>query len=177
VTDVFTGTPHTASSTATTDSGGALVDNRKYLVAAGLNMFRDHPVQGVGFGGYQHALLTTYRGYLPDGYTDSVSHTSFVTVIAEQGVIGTVLFLAFLIQLGRESLQSMRRRDKWATWITLPAVLILPIFLFSQFEGRFLQEPYLWMVLGMLYSAQLSGRRVRAGLTLEHPRAQEIAAA
>ena len=143
------------------DPGGiALSDNRVYLVSAGLKMFSDHPLLGVGFGGYQNAMLTTYRYFLPQGYTDSVSHTSVITVLAEQGLIGLALLLLFLVQLAREAYAS-RRRDQgdWLFWTTVPAALILPIFLFSQFEARFLQEPYFWVALGMYYSARMLAQR------------------
>jgi O-antigen ligase len=143
----------TANGTAVSGAS-ALDDNRRYLIAAGLTMFKDHPLLGVGFGGYQRELLTTYRRFLPSGYTDSVSHTSFVTVMAEQGLIGTLLFAAFLLQLARESLGARRRHDPLAVWTTLPAMLVIPIFLYSQFEARFLQEPYLWLALGLFYSAR-----------------------
>jgi hypothetical protein len=38
--------------------------------------------------------------------------------------------------------------------VTLPAILIIPILMYSQFEGRFFPEPYLWLMLGLLYSAR-----------------------
>jgi O-antigen ligase len=137
----------------------SLADNRVYLVRAGWSMFLDHPLAGVGFGGFQHAMLTTYKSFLPKGYTDSVSHTSLVTVLAEQGVIGLLLLAAFLIALAWEALVARRRGDRWAFWSTLPATLVLPIFLYSQFEARFLQEPYMWVALGLYYSARMLARR------------------
>jgi putative inorganic carbon (HCO3(-)) transporter len=149
-------------------------DNRKYLVAAGFTMGVDHPIFGVGFGGYQNALLTTYHRFLPAVYTDSVSHTSMVTVFAEQGIAGALLMLALLIQLAREALAARRRRDGWSVWATVPATLFVPIFLYSQFEGRFFQEPYLWLALGMLYSAMVAQRGARA---LAEPRGSDAAAA
>jgi len=150
---------HTSAGAGQHQVAAASDDNRKYLIAAGLKMTIDHPVVGVGFGGYQHALLTTYNRFLPAAYTDSVSHTSMVTVVAEQGILGALLMLAFLIQLAREALIARRRRDGWSLWATIPATLIIPIFLYSQFEGRFFQEPYLWVALGMLYSAQMLAQR------------------
>ena len=147
---------HTSSPAGPAVQGAsALDDNRRYLIAAGLTMFKDHPLFGVGFGGYQHEILTTYHRFLPSGYTDSVSHTSLVTVLAEQGLIGALLLIAFLVQLARESLEARRRRDAWAPWSSLAAMMVIPIFLYSLFEARFLQEPYLWLSLGLLYSAQL----------------------
>jgi putative inorganic carbon (hco3(-)) transporter len=147
-----TGSHHSTSPSI--EGGVALEDNRVFLVAAGLKMFTDHPVTGVGFGGYQHALLTTYRQFLPQGYTDSVSHTSVVTVLAEQGVIGALLLMLFFLQLAREAWSARSRRDEWSTWTTVAAAMVVPIFLYSQFEGRLLQEPYLWLVLGLFYGAQ-----------------------
>jgi O-antigen ligase len=154
VVTAVTGQPVDPASAIPGDQGVSLADNRVYLVAAGWKMFVDHPVVGVGFGGYQHAMLTAYRSFLPQGYTDSVSHTSLVTVLAEQGVLGVVLLVLFLVVLAREALVARSRRDGWSFWSTLPATLIIPIFLYSQFEARFLQEPYLWLALGMYYSAR-----------------------
>lgn len=158
VVGLVTGSHH-ATSPPAIESGVSLDDNRVFLVAAGLKMFTDHPVTGVGFGGYQHALLTTYRRFLPQGYTDSVSHTSVVTVLAEQGVIGALLLMLFFLQLAREAWSARRRKDDWSTWTTVAAAMVVPIFLYSQFEGRLLQEPYLWLVLGLFYGAQQAALR------------------
>ena len=156
----------------------SLADNRVYLVRAGWSMFVDHPVSGVGLGGFQHAMLTAYKSFLPPGYTDSVSHTSLVTLLAEQGLIGVLLFTAFLLALAWEALGARRRPDRWAFWSTLPATLVIPIFLYSQFEGRFLQEPYLWLALGLYYSARMLARRDAAlEQAAQGPRATAAAAA
>ena len=157
---LVTGSEPNASTAAPSprNSGGiALDDNRKYLVAAGANMFVDHPIVGVGFGGYQHQLLTNYRHYLPNfPNPDTVSHTAFVTMAAEEGVIGLALLLAFLVWLGVEAFRARR-----SLWVQVPMVLIVPIVLYSQFEGRFLEEPYLWLCLGLLYSAFQLPRALR----------------
>jgi O-antigen ligase len=156
----------------------SLADNRVYLVRAGWTMFVEHPITGVGLGGFQHAMLTAYRGFLPAGYTDSVSHTSFVTILAEQGLIGVLPFTLFLVALAWEALAARRRGDPHLFWSTLPAFLVVPIFMYSQFEARFLQEPYLWLALGMHYSARALARR-EAGLegTTEAKQAATAAAA
>ncbi len=135
-------------------------DNRRYLVGAGLKMFTDHTAIGVGYGGYQHALLTTYRYFLPGNRTgpnlDSLSHTTFVTVLAEQGVAGALLFTVFFVLLGVEAWRARQRRGDFAVWSIIPATLIIPIFAYSQIEGRLFSEPYFWMSLGLMYSANRS---------------------
>ena len=149
---MVTGTAHNISTPGAGPGGKdafALEDNRKYLIAAGVNMFADHPIAGVGFGGYQHQLLTAYRSYLPNAPNpDTVSHTAFVTVAAEEGVIGLAVLVAFLIWLGAEGWRQRR-----SVWVQVPMVLIVPIVLYSQFEGRFLEEPYLWLCLALIYAA------------------------
>ncbi len=127
---------------------------RTYLIYAGLNMFRDHPVTGVGFGGYQHAIKTTYSSYLPPDVVATLSHTSVITILAEQGLIGGMLFAAFLVLLARDLWSSFRRPTDWRVWIVTPALLLIPILGYSQLEGRLLEEPYLWVALGLLFSAR-----------------------
>ncbi len=173
----ITGGPVDPASAIPGSTDVSLADNRVYLVKAGLQMFANHPLTGVGLGGFQHAMLTTYRSFLPAGYTDSVSHTSLVTVLAEQGIIGFGLIVLFLVVLAWEALAARRRDDPWSFWSILPATLIIPIFLYSQFEARFIQEPYLWVALGMFYSARMLARRAQSVERAADQRPTEAAAA
>jgi len=147
-----TGTAANLSAPAPAAGGDtfALEDNRRYLIKAGINMFIDHPLTGVGYGGFQHAMGTTYRSLIPSGIPnpDLASHTAFVTIAAELGMIGIALMLIFLTQLGREAFAWRLR-----TWSLLPAIVIVPIILYSQFEGRLVEEPYLWLCLGLFYAS------------------------
>lgn len=54
---------------------------------AGLEMFRDHPVRGVGAGGFSESI----RPYLGAGKT---AHNAFLNVAAQMGAVGLALFLA-----------------------------------------------------------------------------------
>ena len=49
----------------------------------------------------------------------------------------------------------MRTHTPVERWTVVPAAMILPIFIYSQFEGRWFQEPYLWLMFGLLYSSFL----------------------
>jgi O-antigen ligase len=79
---------------------------------------------------------------------DVASHTGFVTIASETGIVGLLLFLVFLFQLGREAW-----RDRRDVWVLVPAMLIVPLLMFAQFEGRLIEEPYLWLCLALLYAA------------------------
>ena len=144
--------PPSTSNQQITNSDLDLV--RVYLINAGWQMFRDHPLTGVGFGGYQHALTTTYKRFLPAQPPATLSHTALITMLAEVGLAGALPFLAFLILLAWEVVASIRRATPWRDWIVVPAILVIPILAYSQVEGRMLEEPYLWLALGLLYSAR-----------------------
>lgn len=142
--------------------GGVQLDSvRTYLITAGWQMFKDHPLLGIGYGGFQHALLTGYKRFLPANPAITLSHTSAITILAEQGLVGAGLWLAFLLLLAWEVIRSMRRRTEWRDLVVAPALLIVPILLFSQFEGRLIEEPYLWLFVALLYSARTAEKSMR----------------
>jgi O-antigen ligase len=156
--------PSAQSSTGSTPSlaGGTIDPVRSYLISAGWQMFRDHPLTGVGFGGFQHALVTTYERYVPANPPATLSHTSAITMLSEQGLIGAGIFSAFLVLLFWEMLGSIRRRAPERLWVVMPAVLIVPIVAYSQFEGRFIEEPYLWLAIGLFFAARALESPTRA---------------
>jgi O-antigen ligase len=131
-------------------SDTVLADNRRYLVEAGVRMFRDHPIFGVGYGAFQHELDTTYSYFIPHNLSvrDIASHTALITIASEMGLVGLLIFLIFLLQLGRESFAARAK-----VWVLLPAMLIVPLMLFAEFEGRLIEEPYFWLFLALVYAA------------------------
>ena len=140
-----------------------LDDQRRYLIVGGLDMFRDHPLTGVGFGGFQHNLLTRYAYDILPGYHDTLSHNALVTILAELGLVGLALLLIVALAVLRE----VRRRTTWPprlrTYAVVPGVLLGLIVADSLFEGRLFTEPYLWVMLGLLYSATLMAADERRG--------------
>ncbi len=132
----------------------ALDDIRRYLDRAGVAMFLDHPLVGVGKGGFQPELLGPYYGYIPErrqANPVSLPHTELVRIAAETGILGlaafSALLVAVLIALGR----AVRRTAAWARTAAVALGLgLLAILISSQFEGRLYDEPYLWLLLGLL---------------------------
>lgn len=73
----------------------ATVQQRLHTVEAGIAMFADHPILGVGLGG----TVIGWPLYRPAGAEVEGwlhSHNTFVQVLAETGIVGTSLFLALL---------------------------------------------------------------------------------
>jgi O-antigen ligase len=70
----------------------ASADHRVDLVKAGLEMFWKHPFTGVGPGNFKEVLART--GRLRDVH---VAHNSYVSVMAEMGLPGIVLFIGVIV--------------------------------------------------------------------------------
>jgi O-antigen ligase len=138
---------------------------RPYLVEAGLNMFRDHPLAGVGAGGYQASFEQDYYSYKDPKIKANVtmSHTSLVTILAELGAIGIVAVAfvaarwAMFVRLAAQSTDGELRAV-----IAGVAVISVIIFLGSQTEGRFLEDPFLWLAAGLAVAVDTISRSERS---------------
>lgn len=118
-------------------------------------MFYDHPAFGMGYGNFEHGMETRYSSFLRPGYKDVVSHTSVVTILAEFGVVGFLVLAGLVFQVGREAWRSaLEIGRRQAVTIMTPCLMLVIIFLASQFEERLFSEPYLWTFLGLLYVAE-----------------------
>jgi O-antigen ligase len=131
-----------------TEASGA----RPYLVEAGLQMFRDHPVWGVGAGGYQDSFLNDYYYYKDPKIKANVtlSHTSAVTLISELGVLGAVAALFLVYRWARLGGRLWRSGTGEIRALVLGLWgMSLVILLSSQTEGRLFDDPYLWLTFGL----------------------------
>ncbi len=125
---------------------------RVYLVEAGLDMFTDYPLTGVGVGGYQSAFEEDYIQHKDPKIKANItaSHTSAVTILAELGLIG-VLAVGFLVVRWASYIRALAAtRDVELRTMALGlGILSAVVFLGSQTEGRFLEDPYLWFFAGL----------------------------
>lgn len=145
---------------------------RQYLIGSGLIMFADHPVFGLGFGTFSQSLLSTYAGLVPPGVDDTASHTSLITVLAETGLLGLAIVIVTGYSFVRSTIRATIQFPAVRALVLAPAIALLVIVLTSQYSGRLFEEPYLWLFLGLAFSAQ-AGPRETAG----HVRPGETATA
>ena len=67
---------------------------RGNLVSGGAELFSERPIQGYGSGSFQ----TAYRDHRSDKHVPvSISHTEPITVAAEQGLLGLLLYVALIV--------------------------------------------------------------------------------
>jgi putative inorganic carbon (HCO3(-)) transporter len=146
----------TAAEPALTDrfetllSGTDALGVRSSLIRAGWQMFLDNPLFGVGLDSFDEAVQGPYSRFLPVNANVFFSHTSLITVMAEFGILGLMVLGLLLYRFGRLSWRlydGTGVRDR--ALVAALSGAFLTIFVSSQSEGRLLEEPYLWLVLGL----------------------------
>jgi hypothetical protein len=119
----------------------------------------------VGSGNYQHALVLKYFSEIPSWAKTTLSHTSAVSVLAELGILGALMYVLVGVRTGITAVTAY-----WRTTAPFNRLVIgwlgaslLGILFQSQSEGRFIEEPYLWLLMALLIAMEtgplLAGRR------------------
>jgi O-antigen ligase len=103
-----------------------------------------NPVVGVGIGGQPHASRELLGSDRPT--PNFVSHTTPLTVAAELGAIGVVLYVWLLVGGGR-LIEQVRRREA-ALGLALVASFV-GLFVHALFYSGFLEDPITWLVLAV----------------------------
>ncbi|MFA6809158.1 MAG: O-antigen ligase family protein, partial [Eubacteriales bacterium] len=133
---------------------------RLYLWKAALAIFGDHPLLGTGLGSFQHVFMTDYSQFLTVSDGATVSHTTLLTIAAELGTVGLII-VAFMWVIILFSLYRLFLRSGEDNYVfygvnnryyigTGYVLWMLAIFVSSQGEGRFFEEPLLWLSFGMI---------------------------
>jgi len=76
--------------------GHGSLTERKGLLIAGLEIFRTHPILGVGVGMFQ-----VHASYVSAGWVWKVAHNSYLNIAAEQGLVGLLGHGYFFWLVGR----------------------------------------------------------------------------
>lgn len=158
---------------------GALGEQRAYLWKVSRAMFIDHPIFGVGLGGFEKMFLTPryiiYKTVIPYVQGVTLSHTTILTIAAELGLMGLaalawVWFALVRVLLAARRIVSLPANCEGTTHQVrtgkddlnrgrleqyLPVVgyflWIVAVFISSQAEARFFEDPIIWLSMGMMF--------------------------
>lgn len=126
------------------NSANRVTSDRSGLVQAGWKVIRAHPAGGAGLGGFRRAAAAgTAHPFRTSG---GVSHTTPVTVAAELGPAGVILYvwlLAAVVMAALRTGRSPRMR------LVLLAALAA-IFTSSLFYDAFFEDPATWILFGLI---------------------------
>jgi hypothetical protein len=139
----------------TTSGLNKATGGRASLIAVGIRLAKAHPEKGVGLGGFERA----YSKRTHKTPRKSASHNTPVTVAAEEGAPGFVLFFWLV---GAVLLAAYRRiNHRTYGLVALAAGLgFLAIFVHSLAYNDFFEDPTTWLLLGLI--GLVSPLRVRA---------------
>jgi O-antigen ligase len=140
VRDGFAASPETGFTRTT---GG-----RSRLVSVGVRIARDNPLVGVGIGGFKDAYSERVRRR--EDTRTVASHTTPVTVAAETGIVGLLLF-AWLVAAGLlMAFRGSRSAPDTATRARIVAGLAFAaIVVHSLFYAAFFEDPLTWGLLAL----------------------------
>jgi O-antigen ligase len=112
------------------------------LVKGGLRLFENKPVVGYGSGAFSRAYRQAEKGSQEKAV--SASHTIPVTVAAEQGVGGLLIYVAVLVAAFTTLLRGVRGDPVRAAIAAAFAALVLHTWSYASF----LEDPLSWALLG-----------------------------
>ena len=114
---------------------------RGSVLKGGVQLFGDRPLQGFGSGSFEHE----YRIHNPNAGPLTASHTTPVTVAAEQGVPGELAYLALVVVALVVLVRGARANPARAAIAAAFAGLLAHTMLYADF----LEDPFTWALLGI----------------------------
>jgi O-Antigen ligase len=125
-----------------------ITSGRANLVGQGIRIALDHPIGGVGAGGFsrEYARRLGIPGRDPKRVA---SHTTPVTVAAEEGIVGLGLFAWLLGAALFASLYGLGRGFTSRVSLAVGVVLVA-IAVHSLFYAAFFEDPMTWALLGLV---------------------------
>jgi len=130
--------------------------------AGALAAFEEYPLTGVGLGAsgfyiYQNLpdwALTTVpeiaKQMNPENRLYPNPKNLYVRLLAETGLIGFFLFLAFQFHILGDMLNLLRREEPWARFASVAGVFAWLAITFYNFTQDSLTTPNIWLVSGVL---------------------------
>ena len=124
-----------------------VTSGRSNLVGQGVRIALDHPLVGVGVGGFRKEYARKV-GFVGKDPKRTASHTAPVTVFAEEGLVGLGLYLALLVAVFVSTLRGLGRgftsRVSLAVGLGLVAITVHCLF-----YADFFEDPMTWALLGL----------------------------
>jgi putative inorganic carbon (HCO3(-)) transporter len=153
--------PETATVTRGSEDA---IQGRKSENLAALQMFRDHPVFGVGPGNYpRHYLSYSQQIGLDPRLAEREAHSLYLGALAETGIVGGAALLAVLGLALRGAWRGrrwLRGRDAMLAegiFVSLASFLVAGLFLHAAYPR------YMWILVGFgLVAGQLARKAARS---------------
>jgi O-antigen ligase len=124
-------------------SASNATSGRTKLISGGLGLFADRPLQGFGSGSFAQEYRS--HEHVSSDSATSASHTIPITVAAEQGILGLVLYVGLLVSAFGTMFWRIGRSPPRIALAACFAALVLHTFTYADF----LEDPITWTLLGI----------------------------
>lgn len=94
---------------------------RQNIWRATFGLIRDHPIAGVGFGGYWIAIAKYHRA--SGETTPQEAHSDYLELLASGGLIGLAIAIWFLVAFVKLARSALRRADDWGRAVVVGAMI------------------------------------------------------
>lgn len=131
------------------------INERKWLRAAAWNMFKVHPLIGVGVGKFG-SLYNQYKpGDAPEmNYVSVKAHNQYMQILAETGIIG---FIAYLLMFGYcifiVLFAFIHNFDSSVKYTILGFFASLVAMSIQGYSFGVFNHNYFWVIMGLTYAA------------------------
>ncbi|MCD6579460.1 O-antigen ligase family protein, partial [bacterium] len=128
---------------------------RGELLRVSLKMFSDNPILGIGLFGFSESMRNTYPNMVLAVFHSTLPQSHFFSsVLAETGLIGLTIYLFIIFFFFKNVIFVLKNTKNY--FYKLNAIALgcsfFAILIASQGEGRFYQEPFLWVIMGLVIS-------------------------
>lgn len=143
--------------------------DRLIIWARALSIFSEHPVLGVGFGGF-HDMVYMQGGIalnVPLGYGSLHSHNTYLEILTGTGLVGFVAFIGFLIACMSKLISLwINRKGLPSDGFIMAAIAALAAYMmFCMVDLLFLQNMN-FMLISILMLGLMAGERQSEGENL-----------
>ena len=142
----------------------ATAESRIVLAHAGRQMFLERPILGWGYGNYDlydWKFIERIGNVAPSKWTiqKGTSHNTYLTILAEMGAVGLVLYIIpalWLLALTIKALPRLPKRGFWSRrllfilWLSVGFHVVVSQFMDMRFF--LFSVTLLWLTLGIIYS-------------------------
>jgi len=126
------------------NSANRATSDRLHLIRLGERVVEHHPLLGAGLGGFAKAAVAGTAH--PFRLTGAASHTTPITMLAEQGPLGLVLYVLLLAAVVAAALRQAGDRGLRLTLVAAFAALVTS----SLFYNAFFEDPTTWICMALI---------------------------
>jgi len=155
-----------------------IAQGRTYIWEAGLMMWEENPLSGIGLGSFTVELPNYYKKYnimevryndkgrTPDVLVDTADNF-YIQILSELGIIGLVFFLWIFYLIVRQVFRSVYRKVLSAgvrgvlIGISASLISLFVLFLFGIHILHFEIQLVFWLAVGILFSLTSEGEKKR----------------